>query len=117
MFAILLFLLCPPIAAQTRAPMKAVMEHSAEHEWLAKPVLDSRVLDDATLPGNWKLQGAGQMSFGADAARRKVRVEIALQGQKALPMAAAVRAVAGEDWRAYNRLSFWFRTELSGFPV
>jgi hypothetical protein len=97
--------------------MKAVTENSAMHDWLAKRVLDSRVLDDAAQPLHWKLQGAGELTFASDAARKKVRVDIALQGRNALPVATAVRAVAGEDWRAYNRLSFWFRTELSGFPV
>jgi hypothetical protein len=27
------------------------------------------------------------------------------------------RAFEGEDWRAYNRLSIWVRTESSGFPA
>lgn len=97
--------------------MQADFSASAERAWLAKPVLESRVLDDATKSDPWKLQGAGEMTFGRDAVRSKVRVNIALRGRNVLPVATAARSFAGEDWRAYNRLSFWFRTELSGFPV
>src|SRR5205085_2318842 len=57
------------------------------------------------------------ISLPPDDDRARLRVNVALQGRKALPVATAVRAVGGEDWRAYNRLSLWLRTELSGFPV
>src|SRR5690348_8768645 len=82
-----------------------------------KPILSSRLLDDTRQPANWKLQGEGEMTFAAGPPRDRLRVDIALQGRNALPVASAVRAVAGEDWRDYNRLSFWLRTDVAGFPV
>jgi hypothetical protein len=103
--------------AESRVPARADDEHSAEHSWARKKVYQSRVLDDITQPGRWRLAGRGELTFPAAAERRYLRVNVALQGQTALPVATAVRAVDGEDWSAYNRLSFWLRTDAAGFPV
>ena len=70
-----------------------------------------------TRPERWRLNGRGELTSPPAGDRRSLRVNVALHGQTALPIATAVRSVAGEDWSEYNRLSFWLRTELSGFPV
>jgi hypothetical protein len=80
-------------------------------------VPERRVVDDLSRPDQWRLVGAGEMTFGRDASRNRLRVNVALQGRNGLPSANAVRTVAGEDWRGYNRLAFWLRTDVSGFPV
>jgi hypothetical protein len=76
-----------------------------------------RVLDDMTAPGRWTLTGRGQLTATVAPPRPALRVNAALDNLTALPAATAVRAVLAEDWTAYNRLSFWLRTDASGFPV
>ena len=78
---------------------------------------ESRVVDDMKSRAGWRLDGAGEMTLRSDGARPRVRVDVQLQGQKGLPSANAVRTIGGEDWRGYNRLSFWMRTDVAGFPV
>jgi hypothetical protein len=112
-----LLLAAATLAAQPRTPLRADWNNSAEPIWLNKKVLQSRVLDDVTTRTPWTLDGAGEMTFAPGPERPHMRVDVALQGRKALPVATAVRNFAGEDWRAYNRLSFWMRTDVSGFPV
>ncbi|HWC97949.1 MAG TPA: glycoside hydrolase family 9 protein [Candidatus Sulfopaludibacter sp.] len=82
-----------------------------------KTVHEARVLDDMKTPTGWKLEGAGEMSFRAGGQRPRVRVDVTLQGRKGLPSANGVKSLAGEDWSGYNRLSFWLRTDVTGFPV
>jgi hypothetical protein len=52
----------PELSAQSQARRRALLPidftQSAEHGWLAKPVLARRVLDDHTRPGTWTLSGA-----------------------------------------------------------
>jgi len=103
--------------AESRVPARAVAEHSAEHAWLAKKVLASRVVDDVTRRDGWTVRGRGEMGFPTSGGRRCLRMNVSLDGLTAQPAAAAVRTIGGEDWRPYNRLSFWLRTEASGFPV
>ncbi len=104
-------------AAQPRVPLRAVDADSAERAWRNKKVHASRVLDDMTAPARWTLTGRGELTFPAASDRRHLRVNVALDSPTALPVASAVRAVPGEDWTGYNRLSFWLRTDASGFPV
>jgi hypothetical protein len=94
-----------------------ILAAAAYAQTAEKAILDRRVLDDLSHPELWKLQGAGEMTFGRDAARPRFRVNVTMQGRSGLPSANAVRMLAGEDWRAYNRLSFWLRTDAVGFPV
>lgn len=101
----------------TRLPMQAVYEHSAESAWAAKRVHSSRLIDDAARPSAWTLQGKGEMTFPADGGIRRVRVNVALTGHKALPIGTARLAIPNENWRQYNRVAFWVRTDAVGFPV
>lgn len=118
------------MAAQTAAPPRVLLPidftNSAEFGWLAKPVHASRVLDDMTQPDNWKLSGAGALSF-PDSVRlgdmRALRVDMHLNRPPNLPERLRLpavnlrRAVAQEDWRAFNRISVWIRPDYAGVPV
>jgi hypothetical protein len=78
---------------------------------------ESRVIDDMKSRAAWRLDGAGEMTLRTGGPRPALRIDVQLQGLKALPSANAVRTIPGEDWRGYNRLSFWMRTDAVGFPV
>ena len=104
-------------AGETRAPMLQDPTHSAEFGWAKKKVYETRVLDDMTAPSRWALAGRGELKFATGRERRSLRVDVTLPGQNALPVASAIRAVPGEDWSRYNRISFWLRTDAPGFPV
>ena len=120
----------PAVALGQGAPHRALLpidlDNSAEHGWLAKPVLARRMLDDMSQPAVWKLSGAGTLSARAanglnDA--RALRVDMTLNvnppaGTRVrLPSVNLQRAVAGEDWSQFNRISLWLRADFSGIPV
>jgi len=108
-------------------PMQVQVENSAEHAWLQKQVLDSRVLDNMTNPATWVLDGQGSSTFApADPNLRlpRVRVQVNVheqgvtrEGASRLPTVNLRRAFAGEDWTSFNRLSFWIRPTMSGLNV
>jgi hypothetical protein len=104
-------------AGQTREPARQDPSRSAESAWARKQIRQSRVLDDMTDGARWTLAGRGELTFPPGGERRFLRVNTDLDGQNGLPVASAVRAVPGEDWSAYNRISFWVRTDAKGFPV
>jgi hypothetical protein len=123
-----LALLCPslsPLYAQ-RALLPIDFVNSAEFGWLQKPVLASRVLDDMTQPSTWKMTGTGTLSFPT-APRlgdmRTLRVDMQMFRDTPAPNRARLssinlqRAVANEDWTAYNRISLWIRPDFAGVPV
>jgi hypothetical protein len=99
--------------------------NSAEAGWLAKPVKARRVLDDMRTMGGWKLSGAGTLSLvdsTREGDRRAVRVEMKLNRDPLpsplrLPTVNLSRAIANEDWRAFNRIAVWIRPDFSGVPV
>ena len=109
----------------TRALLPIDFTNSAEAGWLAKPVKSRRALDDMRTVGGWKLSGAGTMSL-VDSVRtgdrRALRVEMTLNRaplpeRPRLPSVNLARAVASEDWRAYNRIALWIRPDYTGVPV
>ncbi|HEX2189857.1 MAG TPA: glycoside hydrolase family 9 protein, partial [Longimicrobiaceae bacterium] len=116
-----------PGAGQTpRALMPIPFENSAEFGWLRKQVHASRVLDDMTRPGTWRLTGTGDLTFPAEprlGGMRVLRVDMRMFGTTPAPTRNRLstvnlrRAFEGEDWRGYNRLSMWIRPEVSGFPM
>ena len=108
-------------------PMRASDEHAAARRWLRKKVLASRILDDAESLDGWKMsfwsQGKGDLALTDVRARdgkHSVRLRSHTKGAKpskgggVFGSTAAVRAVAGEDWRGFNRLSFWVYPTLPG---
>jgi hypothetical protein len=101
---------------------------SIKTRWLNKKVLESRMLDDAENIQTWKLvntgQARGEMALTRERAvsgSSAVRLTSSTTGEKPIPTvryygaAAAVRVVNGEDWSAWNRLSFWIYPYLPGF--
>jgi hypothetical protein len=114
-------------AAQTpRALLPIDFTRSAEHGWLAKPVHARRALDDMTDSARWRFTGSGRIAFPTEPRlgdMRVLRVDMRLfdgpptPGRSRLPSVNLQRDFAGEDWRAYNRLSVWLRADASGFPT
>ncbi|HEU5174402.1 MAG TPA: glycoside hydrolase family 9 protein [Gemmatimonadaceae bacterium] len=125
--ALLALILPQPVAAQqARALMPIDYVRSAEYGWLRKPVLARRPLDDMTQPSAWALTGTGTLRFPATpllSTMRGLRVDMKLFRETPAPTRSRLssinlaRAFAGEDWRAYNRLSFWIRPAFTGVPT
>lgn len=110
-------------------PMDYTREHGIEHRWLNKPVLDSRLLDDIENLDQWSHRGFGSMEI--------VELgDIALHSANGLQMRSPTkgdepgsvmgrpfggcivrRHFDGEDWRGFNRLSFWVYPDLPGFRI
>jgi len=115
--------------APPRMPMPNDYENSILTKWLAKPVLDSKLLDDAESLANWSLvnvdQAKGEMTLTSErkmAGATALRLRSATVGEKSTQgryygTTTARRVVAGEDWSAWNRLSFWVYADLPGFRV
>src|SRR5574340_117839 len=113
-------------AEPPRMPMTIEFANSAEFGWLGKKVLSTRPLDDMSDPATWSVRGQAKVAWLAPegpAPARRMRVEMQMFHDQPPPTRnglAAVnlrRAFPGEDWSAYNRISFWIRPELSGFPM
>src|SRR5688572_18973204 len=114
-------------AAQApRSLMPVEFERSAEFSWLAKPVLDRRVLDDLTDPTTWTFQGTGKLTFPSAprlGGMRVLRVDMDMFHDVPAPTRNRLssinlrRVFSGEDWSGYNRISLWIRPDVSGFPM
>ena len=120
-----LLLVAGPAAAQNRAPLPIDFRNSAEFDWLNKKVLDSRVLDDMTT-SSWTFTGQGKLSFHDDTTvvhGRVMRVDVDMFTDTPAPTRSHLATInlrrdfGGEDWTAYNRISFWVRPLVSGFPM
>jgi hypothetical protein len=120
-FATALLLLATATAQEPpRSPLPARYEDSAESAWLAKPVYERRTLDDMSDARTWALAGPGQLTVKNGIARVAVNIHNPQPGAAArntLPTVTLKRAFPGEDWSRFNRLSFWVRPDMSGFPV
>ena len=123
--AFLLLSVAPAISRAQRALLPIDMTRSADAGWLAKPVLARRVLDDITDSTTWRFSGTGQLTFPAapHEGMRFLRVDMRMFRDRPAPTRNGLssinvqRPVSGEDWRAYNRLSFWIRADVAGFPM
>src|SRR5688500_6983183 len=112
--------------AQVRAPMPIDLANSAEAAWLRKPVLATRLLDDATNPNAWTFTGTGKLTFPSSGGPRggpMLRVDMDMFTLAPAPTRNRLSTVnlrrlfAGEDWSAFNRISLWIRPDVSGFPM
>lgn len=122
-------LVCAPVmsVAQTpRMPMPIEFQNSAEFGWLQKKVLNSRLLDGMADPQTWSIQGQAKLSFPVETGQpvtHALRVDMEMFRDKPAPTRSGLstmhlnRPFPGEDWSGYNRISFWIRPELSGFPM
>jgi hypothetical protein len=126
----------PPVAmasfmtlaeAPPRMPIPTDYQNSIKTRWLNKPVEESKLLDDAETLSTWQLvnvdQAKGEMTVTKERAvsgSASLRLRCATTGEKPAPgryygTASARRVVLGEDWSAWNRLSFWVYPDLPGF--
>ena len=116
--------LAQPQSPRTLLPID--FEHSAESRWLKKKVEASRVLDDMTTASAWRMTGTATVTFPSEPRlgdMRVMRVDMRMFTGPPAPTSNRLstvnlrRELTGEDWRAYNRLSFWVRADISGFPM
>ena len=107
-------------------PMPIPWENSAEHGWALKKVLAMRTVEPMTDPKSWIFTGTGKISFlppSSDAGRSVLRVDMDMFTDKPAPTRNQLSSVNlkrpfnGEDWTQYNRISFWIRPLVSGFPM
>ena len=127
------FVLC--CVATTRAalppvpefPLPVDQQHSTTVRQLAKPVLESHLLDDMKSPTNWHLFGPGEMTFTTERkrdGRQSLRLTSPTKGTEPPPTAGRPWAETGvrrefnnEDWSGFNRLSVWVYPDLPGFKI
>src|SRR3990172_4866074 len=115
----------PSVSSAQRALLPIDMAHSADAGWLAKPVLARRVLDDMSDSTTWRFSGTGSLTFPTSTpdGMRFMRVDMRMFHDQPAPTRNGLssvnlqRPVPGEDWRDYNRLSFWIRADVAGFPM
>ena len=113
-------------AQQPRALLPIDFQNSAEARWLAKKVQASRVLDDMTQPGTWRMTGTGNLTFPSEPRlgdMRVLRVDMQMFTGPPAPTSNRLSSInlrrlfESEDWRAYNRISLWVKPEFSGIPA
>ena len=117
----------PAPAQGAPVPLPVDAERSAHRRWLAKPVLQSRLLDDMEKPETWAHHGPGRMTFASERCRdgrQSVRLESVTvtdtpNVKSGRPHGEAVirRVVPGEDWSAFNRVSVWVYPHMPGFKT
>jgi hypothetical protein len=96
--------------------------------WLDKEVVQSRRLDDMESLDAWKIsvwnQGQATVESTADRCRdgrHSMRFRTSTTGTRPSPdggvfgATSAVRSFDGENWRDFNRLSFWVYPQVPGF--
>lgn len=111
-------------------PMPNDYANSIWTRWLAKEVLETRLLDGMESMSTWEAVNRGQSKGTVTLTgerqvegRTAIRLRSSTIGDEPIPndryfgMASALRKVDGEDWTDHNRLSFWIYPELPGFRV
>jgi hypothetical protein len=109
-------------------PMPNDYGNSIKTRWLAKEVLESRLIDGMEDLATWAVvntgQAQGEMALtkersveGASSLRLRSRTtgDQSIPNSRYFGSASARRQVAGENWSAHNRLSFWIYPDLPGF--
>lgn len=108
-------------------PLPVDQSRSTTARHLAKPVLESRLLDGMETDANWVRFGPGEMQVTAARARQgehALRLTSPTQTGKPPPVqgrpfaeTGVRRVFGGEDWSEFNRLAFWVYPDLPGFRV
>ncbi|MBS1825560.1 MAG: glycoside hydrolase family 9 protein [Acidobacteria bacterium] len=114
----------------SRAPLPSDYSRATTTRWLAKPILESRLVDGMESLSTWKLANSGQakgeislttdrVKDGASALRLRSRAtgDEPVPNSRYFGMASAIRVVDNEDWSAFNRISLWVYPDLPGFRV
>lgn len=106
-------------------PLPVPRERSAAARRAAKPAVESRLLDGMEDPSRWESFGPGLMSFTRERAtegRQSARLTSPTKLDRPGPVSGRPfaetgirRPVPGEDWSAFNRLSFRVHPHLPGF--
>ncbi len=109
-------------------PLPVRLEESEEYRLIGKRVLAQRGVDAMESPAGWTVEGPVHLRQSATPVhegkyslemRFPIRVEPAeprKNGEAGLGEAHANRAFCGEDWSAYNRISYWIYVEAPGHP-
>lgn len=116
----------PPAEPLPSFPLEDRTENSLNHQWAAKKVHDSQLIDDMEQQADWLSSGIAQMSYTDERAhdgRRSLRFRTSLRDEGHLSRShnaqgVLVADIGGwcsimrrfaqpQDWSAYNRLSFW----------
>jgi hypothetical protein len=115
--------------APQRTPILNDYSESSLTRWLAKPVLESKLLDDMDSLDTWKLlnvdQAKGEIAISGERkmnGANALRLRCPTVGERPTPgryygTTSARRVVDGDDWSTWNRLSFWVYADLPGFRV
>jgi hypothetical protein len=107
-------------------PLKPNFADGAQARWLAKKVLATRSLDTMDDLSNWTFAGDGEMKLSEDRLQpgthhslRMVSLSNAakVRNDGEWQDLLATRHFAGEDWRAYNRISLCVYSDIAGAPA
>ena len=109
-----------------RVPVKVPFEQTLDYQWLRKPVLADRVLDDMEALDHWTLRGKGEMALATDPAKQgahSLRLSVMTRtpedptppGSRNYGYVQITRAFDHEDWTGFNRLSVWVWPDLPGW--
>ncbi len=99
-------------------PMKANPDNSIEASWLAKPVLESKLLDNMEDLSTWSKSGLAKMSLTKERSmdgKSSVRIKLPTalpKGSGSYPAGGISHRFNNEDWSDYNRISFWVYPEI-----
>lgn len=117
----------PAPAAIPAMPMPIIEPETANYRWLQKPVLASRLLDNAEQTNRWSHHGFGSIEFTRERAFEGVQsvrlTSPTTSGRpsptKGRPFGEAIARLnfPGEDWTDHNRVSFRVYPHLPGFKV
>lgn len=116
-------------AAQSSVPQVLPVDQarSTTARQLAKPILDSRVLDEMESTDNWRVYGPGEMAITTERHREgahSLRLISPTKGKEPPKVQGRPfgetglrREFSGQDWTAFNRISVWVYPDLPGFKV
>ena len=112
-----------------RAPLDVPFEQSLDYQWLRKPVLTQRLLDDMEDIHSWTLTGKGEMALSTDPVEQgahslRISVKTRTAGRRLAARPAQLRICpvsrahsTREDWSGFNRLSVWVWPDLPGWKT